>query len=228
MARGGPQRIPRPESARPGGPPPWAHLAPEHRRVDLGLLAQRLSGRPARRRPGDIALPPHTGASAVLVALYDDGEPHVVLTRRSAALRSHTSEVSFPGGRSEAGETPWDTARREAYEEVGLDPAAVSPIGALDSFVTVGSRSLVHPVVGVLGGPPHLRAAPAEVEQILQVPLSELLLDEVFREERWPIAGTERPITFFELHGDTVWGATAAMLRQLLAVATGTDDGLTR
>jgi hypothetical protein len=81
-------------------------------------------------------------------------------------------------------------------------------------------------LVAVLPGRPDaLVASPHEVEAILHVPVSELLLDEVFREELWPIGELYRPITFFELEGDTVWGATAAMLRQLLAIATGTDDG---
>jgi 8-oxo-dGTP pyrophosphatase MutT (NUDIX family) len=169
-----------------------------------------------------------TRASAVLVPLYEqDDDVHVVLTRRSPQLRSHTWEVSFPGGRSDHGETAWQTAVREAQEEVDLDPAAARRIGELDAFVTVGSRSLVHPEVAALSTRPHLVANPDEVEQILHVSLHELLLPEVFREELWPIGEHERPITFFELHGNTVWGATAAMLRQLLAIAVGVDDKLT-
>jgi 8-oxo-dGTP pyrophosphatase MutT (NUDIX family) len=166
-----------------------------------------------------------TRRSAVLVPLYDDdGATTVVLTRRSPEMRSHTWEVSFPGGRADGDESAWQTALRESYEEIALDPATVRPIGDLDQFVTVGSRSLVHPVVGALAGRPVLEAAPAEVDQILHVTLEELLLDEVFREELWPIEDRWRPITFFELHGNTVWGATAAMLRQLLGVSLGVDD----
>ena len=75
---------------------------------------------------------------------------------------------------------------------------------------------------------PDLWPSEAEVERILHVPLTELLLPEVWREEIWTRAGFTRPITFFELHGDTVWGATGAMLRQLLAIVTGTDDTIVR
>ncbi len=167
----------------------------------------------------------------MLIALYDhaDRGPHVVLTRRAAHLRSHTSEVAFPGGRSDPGDRhPLDTALREAEEEVGLDPELVEPLGMLDRFVTVGSRTLVHPIVARLSADPELTPEPAEVEHILRVPVAELFLDEVFREERWTIGGVDRPVTFFELVGDTVWGATAAMLRQLLALATGTDHRLFR
>ena len=161
----------------------------------------------------------------MLIALYEHGGlTHVVLTRRSLAMRSHTWEVSFPGGRADDGESPWQTALREAQEEIALDPGTVRPIGELDRFVTVGSQSLVHPMVGALPDRPKLTPSPAEVDQILHVPLAELVLDGVFREELWPIGDVVRPITFFELYGNTVWGATAAMLRQLLVVTLGVDD----
>jgi 8-oxo-dGTP pyrophosphatase MutT (NUDIX family) len=229
LRRGGAQRIPRPESWRPGRPAPWAALSPDQQVVDLRRIEAALAARGPGLFRSDNWRPDHgTRRSAVLVALYDDDGVHVVLTRRSAHMRSHTSEVSFPGGRSDDDESPLATALREAHEEIGLSPALVRPIGELDRFVTVGSASLVHPIVGVLSAPPNLSPAPDEVEHILQVPLAEFLAPGVFREELWPIGDRERPITFFELYGDTVWGATAAMLRQLLSLAVGlSDDGLT-
>ncbi len=233
-SRGGPQRIPRPDGARPGTPAPWAHLLPAERRVDLERLRARLAARGSGEVVGSHADDAHE-LSAVLIALYrtDDG-PYVILTRRAAHMRSHTHEVAFPGGRSEPGDRhPLDTAIREAEEEIGLDPDLVHPVGLLDRFVTVGSQTLVHPVVAILRRAPELTPEPEEVEHILRVPLAELLLDDVYREERWPMPGpggatVDRAVTFFELVGDTVWGATAAMLRQLLAVATGTDDRIVR
>ena len=76
---------------------------------------------------------------------------------------------------------------------------------------------------------PALTPAEAEVERILYVPLREFLLPEVFREELWSLHDQPpRAVTFFELHGDTVWGATAAMLRQLLAIVSAADDTVTR
>jgi len=90
--------------------------------------------------------------------------------------------------------------------------------------MTVGSRSWIHPYVAELSAPPDLVPDPAEVEVILRVPLSDLLEDGVFAEELWPIDGNVRAVTFFELAGDTVWGATAAMLRQLLCLGLGVED----
>lgn len=226
-ARGGPQHIPRPDGAVAGEPAPWADLSPAERDVDLGVLAGRLAARTPRiLDTGRVA----ERESAVLVPLYErSGHTQVILTRRSRHLRSHRFEVSFPGGGRDAGESLWQTAVREAHEEITLDPTVVRPIGRLDAFVTVGSRSLVHPWVAVLDElPAGLSPNPREVETIIHAPVSELLSDEVYREERWPIDGELRPITFFELVGDTVWGATAAMLRQLLAIATGTEDRLAR
>lgn len=164
----------------------------------------------------------------MLIPLYElDGEPMVLLTRRSPALRSHTHEVSFPGGRHDDDDRDLvTTALREAEEEVALAPASVRVVGELDRFVTGGSGSMVHPFVARLDAPPQgLTPNPGEVEAILEVPLRELLLNEVWREELWSRdGGTAWPVTFFELVGDTVWGATGNMLRQLLTLATDPGD----
>jgi len=220
--RGGPQRIPRPAGAQPGGPPPWNHLAEHERRVDIELLVDRV--RRYQPRFADRGLPARGPNSAVLIALYEvDGEPTVLLTRRSPRMRSHTHEVAFPGGRHD--DIDGDlvtTALREAHEEVALDPGLAEIVGGLDRFVTGGSGSMVHPYVALLERPPSgLEPNPEEVEAILEVRLGEFLLDEVWREELWSRDGDPAwPVTFFELHGDTVWGATGNMLRQLLTMAT--------
>ena len=186
----------------------------------------------ADRGPGRLlgTVPADVGQSAVMILLYEHvGQVQVVLTRRSPHLRHHAHEVSFPGGRRDRADADlWHTALREAAEEVAIDPDSVRRIGELDSFMTVGSRTLVHPFVVVTDHCPDLTASPDEVESIIHVSLDELLLDEVWREELWliPALGEIQAVTFFELVGDTVWGATASMLRQLLAIVTGVDDQL--
>ena len=170
--------------------------------------------------------------SAVLAAFYDDadrdGRASVVLTRRSKNLRNHSGEVSFPGGRQEPGEELWVTALREAEEEIALDRTAVVHLGELYHLRTVSSRSWIVPYVAEITDPhvviPALQAAPDEVELVLHVGLDELLKDGVFREELWTFGEYTRPVFFFEIEGDTVWGATAAMLRNLLSIVTGTHD----
>lgn len=231
--RGGEQRIPRPYNARPGGPAPWAHLPAEHRRptvADVRAALGRLGPAVPRRR-GPVAGPATADrTSAVLAPIYDavlgDGPgvgAHVVLTRRTWGMRTHRGEVSFPGGRVEDGETPVEGARREAEEEIALDPSLVEIVGELDSIATVSSGVEIVPFVGVLPGRPSTRPSPIEVEAVLHVSLAELADPANFREEIWSFpGGPDRPITFFELIGDTVWGATAALLRQLLGIVTGT------
>jgi len=155
----------------------------------------------------------------VLAAWYErDGEPTVLCTRRAWDLRTHRGEVSFPGG----GEEPLDTdlvhtALREADEEVGLDPASVQVLGELDHLTTVTSDRVIVPFVGVLDEAPRgLVASPAEVDSILEVPVSALVRPDAYREERWGPPEIDHPVVFFEINGDTIWGATAAMLRQFL------------
>jgi 8-oxo-dGTP pyrophosphatase MutT (NUDIX family) len=221
--RGGAQRIPRPPGSRTGRPAPWAALPEEERHVSLDRVRAAFAGRrPPKKSVVEV---PGVRASAVLVPLFDEGgETHVVLTRRAQHLRSHKGEVSFPGGGQDPGEDLRDTALREAHEETGLDPATVEIFGELDHLTTISSRSFIVPYVAALPGRPDLRPNEAEVERILYVPLAELLLDEVFREERWGVPPLDRPITFFEIVGDTIWGATGAMLRQLLAIVTGCEE----
>jgi 8-oxo-dGTP pyrophosphatase MutT (NUDIX family) len=158
----------------------------------------------------------------VLIAIADGSEgAEVLLTRRSQALTSHRGEISFPGGRLDAGESFEAAALREAHEEVALHPSAVRLVGRLDPISTMVSHSFIVPVVGAVDQPPQLWPAAGEVERIMWVPLVELTRTDTFREEIWAFNGQRRPIFFFELDDETIWGATARMLHQLLRVALG-------
>lgn len=222
--RGGPQVIPRPAGARPGDPAPWAGLAHDERVVTVDRIREALADRVGAASVAEAD--PTSRGSAVLACVWeeDDGA-HLLLTRRATGMRSHSGEVAFPGGRREAHESLLEAALREATEEVGLDPSSVEVLGELDHLMTITSGAFIVPFVGVLPGrPAGLRANPGEVDAVLFVPVAELLLDEVFREERWTWSGdvlAERRLFFFELVGDTLWGATAAMVRQLLGLALG-------
>ena len=232
--RGGPQRIPRPSDARLGQPAPWARLAKTQRCPSLEHVLDAVRSATPGHIASRVSVAPGSAPSGVLVLLYEHlGEPWVVLTRRASHLRHHAGEVAFPGGRRELGDTDlWATARREASEEVGLDPRTVTKVGQLDRFVTVGSRSLVCPFVAVVEQRPELVPDPGEVERVLHVALSELTDPDAWREEVWPLSGgpdaasaSERTLTFFELPGDTVWGATAAVLRRLLTITILGEEG---
>jgi 8-oxo-dGTP pyrophosphatase MutT (NUDIX family) len=166
----------------------------------------------------------------VLVPIFEDaGEARIILTKRPETMPSHRGEIAFPGGKLEAERdgSLRDAALREAHEEIGLDPAGVEIVAELDSLTTVASRFVLTPFVGLLGARPALHPDPTEVVRVFDVAISELLGDGVYREERWDIppdvgltAGTDRAIHFFELAGETVWGATARILARFLAHLT--------
>ena len=161
--------------------------------------------------------------AAVACILFDEGgQAHVVLTRRSARMRSHTSQVAFPGGRIDPGETALEAALREVREEVGIPSSDVEILGQLATTTTAVDVAPITPFVGSVPSRPQLIASPAEVDRAFTVPLVELLHPEVYREEIWTLdAGRERSIEFFELYGDTVWGATSRMLSELLGLIVG-------
>lgn len=158
--------------------------------------------------------------SAVLILLADGAHgAEVLLTRRSLNLRSHGGEVSFPGGRLDPGEDARTAALRETHEEVGIAPELVTVVGELYPIGTYVSRSWITPIVGHTAEPVAVEPRSVEVDRAFWVPLHDLTRPGTFREEWWPTAVGERPIFFFELDDELVWGATARILHQLLRVA---------
>jgi 8-oxo-dGTP pyrophosphatase MutT (NUDIX family) len=231
--------IPRPQTVRAGSPAPWAHLGVDQR-CPLPLERVRTAVRDSQLQPGDgrpggpwrtLAGDVMEGSpAAVLVALFEEaGDTRVILTLRSDRLRSHQGEVAFPGGRLDVGEDIVAAALREAFEEVSLDPGLVDVVGKLTPMPTRSSNTVMTPVVATLKGRPPLRANPGEVERVFDVALSELVADGAFHEEWWSVRDRpseprppgEFPVWFFEVAGETVWGATARTLVELLCLVLG-------
>ncbi|MGD0255266.1 MAG: CoA pyrophosphatase [Acidimicrobiales bacterium] len=218
-----PSTAPRSDGSHPTGEPaPWARLAPEARRgIGVGRVREaaearhRVLGR-AEQVSEEEHLPAGTRAAVLVPIFEEEGEARVVLTRRAAQLRTHPGEVSFPGGRLDAGEIPEEGALREAAEEIALDRGSVEVVGRLTPLSTLSSGAAITPVVGVLPSRPKLVVNPSEVERVFDVALADLAVVEVFREERLAVLGTLSPVWFFELDEDTVWGATARILVELL------------
>jgi len=176
--------------------------------------ATRLAG--AQQAP---AAAGSTLRAAVLVPLYagPGGDPVVVLTRRSSGLARDPGHVAFPGGLVEAGEQPLATALREAEEEIGLAPEAVTAVAPLGSYTRALRHEQIEAYLGLLAGEPLLVPHEREVEAVLHVPLGELLAEGTSWSERWG----ERTVYFFSEGEDLVWGMTARVLWDLLSGLTG-------
>jgi 8-oxo-dGTP pyrophosphatase MutT (NUDIX family) len=162
--------------------------------------------------------------AAALVLIYPHhGRLHVPLTVRGGGMRTHTGQVALPGGSVDAGESFEAAALREAVEEVGVDPAAVTILGRLTSLHIPISGFLLHPVVGIARGRPRFQTAEWEVARLLEVPLPVLNDPDTLRAERrqWLTGGRaiEIEVPYFALEGEKVWGATAMVLAEFLAVS---------
>lgn len=189
---------------------------------------------PSRAAKGDFQLnagfmPPRAGPlkpAAVLVPLvaYEGGE-RVILTKRTAHLSNHAGQVSFPGGRVDA-EDPdvIATALRETEEEIGLNRAHISVLGALDAYVT-GTGFAVVPVVGLVKPGFALRLAQHEVAEVFEVPFDFLMDSRNHQRHKGVFNGVERQWWAMPYQDYYIWGATAGMLRNLHDLLHGETAG---
>ena len=160
-------------------------------------------------------------AAALLLLYPRDGQWHLPLTVRGSTLRHHTGQVSLPGGRLDDGESVEAAALREAHEEIGVPPPDVDVLGQLTPLPIVVSGHLLHPVVGVAPSRPLFVLAEHEVESLIEVPLADLRRMDVVQ---WEVRARARPpfgemdVPCFDVGGVRVWGATAMVLAEFLAV----------
>ena len=166
-----------------------------------------------------VELAPGPVPAAVLVPLFlKNGAYHILFTKRTENLTHHRGQVSFPGGVSQ----PEDldslrTALRETWEEVGISPDKVEVLGVLDDFLSIYNY-LVTPYVGMVAAEHQLQINPAEIERIIEVPLSFLQQPDIFRIEEWNWQGSTYSLFSIEYEGDKIWGLTAAILKQFLEI----------
>jgi 8-oxo-dGTP pyrophosphatase MutT (NUDIX family) len=179
----------------------------------------QLAGQPLSSFTGaQTAMPSVPRAAAVLVPIIDRAQsPSLLLTTRAGHLRQHAGQISFPGGRIEAGDDDvLGAALRETQEEIGVEPSYVQPLGFLpDQIVLTGFR--ITPVVALLRPGFSMRVDATEVAEVFEMPLEYLSHEENFRSTRRVLRGVEVTLKDVHFEGRVVWGATAGLLQMLHA-----------
>lgn len=178
---------------------------------------ERLAARARREVPKGTLV-----QAAVLIPIVDQGEPCLVFAKRTERVGHHKGQISFPGGVVDRTDASFMAAAlRECEEEIGLPRRAVEVLGALDDTETVATQFVITPFVGLVRGPVRWRPDGHEIERVLEVPFARLAREGSFRVETWVRDGVERPVLFFDWEGDTIWGATARILKHYLDVLAG-------
>jgi len=156
-------------------------------------------------------------SAAVLVPFVRRNDAlSMLFTRRTAHLRTHAGQISFPGGAIEHGDADAVAAAlRETFEETGIESERVEPFGFLDGFETV-SGFFVTPVTGFVRGDYRLKPDPEEVDEVFEVPLDFILAPDRLKRLDFDWQGRTRTTYEFEWDGRRVWGATASIIRNLL------------
>ena len=181
-------------------------------RLDSGLVHDALPWSGEGRQAG------------VLVMLQDEPEPRVLLGRRAMHLKLHPGEIAFPGGKREAADKgPWDTALREAEEEVGVPASAVTPLGELPPLVTRYGFE-VHPCIARVPAGLDWVVDPGEFDSVFLAPLARFADRDLFRLEEMSDGEHTRMVPHYQVEDDNVWGVTAAVLAQLANI--GFNAGL--
>jgi 8-oxo-dGTP pyrophosphatase MutT (NUDIX family) len=184
--------------------------------LSLGELKRAAPGNVSDDAPG-VRPAEFTGArpAAVLLPIVDrPGGLSVLLTLRSSALRAHSGQVAFPGGKIDADETPREAALREALEEVGLEERFVEPLGWLDPYFT-GTGFRVAPLVALVEPSFALKVNRFEVDEVFETPFAFLMdpANHVLEDREWQ--GRRRKYYAMPHEGRYIWGATAGILRNL-------------
>ncbi len=182
--------------------------------AERAFIAARLDPLDAYR-PAAPAHAEHANA-AVLIPLIERPEGlSVLLTLRTHTLRRHAGQIAFPGGRADPGETPWQTALREAEEEVGLDPALVDVAGLSEPFAT-RTGYLITPVVGFVSPALSLTPNPEEVAEVFEAPFAFLMDKANHQLSPWEFPdGAVREVLAMPYGERRIWGITAMLIKAL-------------
>jgi 8-oxo-dGTP pyrophosphatase MutT (NUDIX family) len=157
--------------------------------------------------------------AGVLILLYPkEGRLRVLLTQRTERVLHHRGQISLPGGEQHPGESLEATALRETAEELGLDLGAVRVLGRLTPLYIPPSNYCIYPTVAFLPGPLEFRPQPEEVAAIIEPPVDHLADPGNVHRETRHYGGQDHEVPFYEFEGRKIWGATAMVLAEFLAL----------
>jgi len=159
--------------------------------------------------------------AAVLICFFKkDGEYHIPLIRRPMHEKNHPGQIALPGGAREKKETLANTSLREAFEEVGIIPENVEIIGKMTPLPVPVSKYLISPFIGVTKQEPKWNINKQEVDELIILKFRDLIESDKGYYEDWKLNGNMLRVPIFKVMNKEIWGATAAVLSELLDLST--------
>ena len=153
-------------------------------------------------------------ASVLILLFPKNNQWHFFLTKRTNTVNHHKGQISLPGGVVETGESLEGAALRETHEEIGVDKKNIHLIGSLSSFYIPVSGFEMFPFIGWVKTEPETSIHDKEVDRIFSSSIPEFMLDKTQKTKKDTLRGFPVNIPYFDINGETVWGATSMILAE--------------
>jgi len=179
------------------------------------VVVEKIRLRLANLQPGGVDSPVKGDAAVLMPIVLENSEPEFLLTKRTETVSTHKGQISFPGGtREDQDDSLVQTALRETEEELGLDTAEVEVVGRFHDYLSV-TELRVAPFVGLIRNCSELNPNPAEVQQVLRVPLA-FFRETAPRFETKQRLGQTLSVYYYDYGEEVIWGLTALIIRDFL------------
>src|SRR4030042_5141589 len=184
--------------------------------IDFQSTIQLVETRLRNYRPQLIQRAGVKNSAVMILFINRQNIPHLIFTKRTEWVETHKGQISFPGGMRDSTDADlFQTARRETFEEIGIEPEQIQLLGQLDDFYTV-TNFIVSPFVGVVTYEFRYRINEREVAKVLEVPLSLFLESTYFEVKKWPYQNRLYDVYFYHYQQEVIWGATAFMVNRFI------------
>ncbi len=194
----------------------WSTAVMEDEQLFYRYVEQRLAGhKPKTYRFADVR---EREAAVLIPFFFKAGRPHLLFTKRTEKVEHHKGQISFPGGMYDAVDANLrETALRETWEEMGIQPDDIDILGRTDNFLT-NTHFLVTPYVGYFPYPYPFKINPDEIAHTIEVPLDVLMEPGRFEVRRWERDGVVWDIHYYHYLDEIIWGVTGFLLSNLLSI----------